>query len=82
MFNPLINNVQDLSDQELEEKIKELSKKYYSSMRFNNQNVTSQILATLTMFRDELQIRRRKEMQSQNGDNDNDNDLDDLINVN
>lgn len=77
MFNPLVDNFDDLSDAEVENKISELSRKYFIS---NNPQVQQQISVLIEMFKQELQSRRAKaklKEQEQNGDN----GLDNLINV-
>jgi hypothetical protein len=77
MFNPLLDNFDDLSDSEMEDKLSELSRKYFIS---HNPQVQQQIAVIMNMFRQELQSRRAKQRikdQEQNGEN----GLDNLINV-
>jgi len=77
MFNPLLDNFDDLSDEEIELKISELSRKYYIS---RNPQVQQQISVILEMFKQELNSRiakNRQKEQEQNGEN----GLDNLINV-
>lgn len=79
MYHPLLDDPRRLKDQDLENKIQELSKKYYLAARMGQGSVCAQILTALEMFKAELQRRQMESMQSlvkkQNKD------LDDLINV-
>jgi hypothetical protein len=80
MFNPLVENPANLSTDELEKKVIELTKKYTTATRFPNQSVLTQISSVLTMYREELVKRQRQELQNATN-KDNDNDLGSLINV-
>lgn len=77
MFNPLADDLSKLKENELENKIQELSKKYFLS---NNVNVQHQITVFLDMYKAELATRRAKMWQEQYQKRDT--DLDSLINVN
>ena len=77
MFNPLVDNFDELSDSEIEYKVSELSQKYFIS---RNPQVQQQISVILDMYKQELQSRiakARLKEQEQNGEN----GLDNLINV-
>jgi len=77
MFNPLLDDFSVLSDSEVEEKISELSRKYFQS---RNPQVQQQISVILEMFKDEARSRRAKAMlknQQENGEE----GLDNLIKV-
>ena len=77
MFNPLMDSFDNLTDSEMENKISELSRKYFIS---RNPQVQQQIAVILDMFKQELQSRRAKQRlsdQQQNGEN----GLDSLINI-
>jgi len=76
MFNPLADNIHTLKDLELENKIQELSRKYFMS---NDHNVQHQITVFLDMYKAELANRRSKLWQEQYQKRDT--DLDSLINV-
>lgn len=77
MFNPLVDSFAELSDAQLDEKIAELSRKYFMS---TNPNLKLQISAILDMYREEIKSRRaRQQLQSQQ---DGDSGLDNLININ
>lgn len=79
MYHPLINDPRKIKDQDLEDKIQELSKKYYLAARMGQGGVCTQILAALEMYKEEASRRRSESMNAlmkkQNKD------LDDLINV-
>ena len=77
MFNPLLDSFEDLTDSEIENKISELTRKYFIS---KNPQVQQQISTILEMFKEEIRSRRAKQKlkeQEQNGEN----GLDDLIKV-
>ena len=75
MFNPFVNDLNELSDQELENKTIE-PQKYWQTQ---NPDVRVQIQTVLNMYREELKVRRAQE-KVKNQDND-DNSLDNLINI-
>jgi hypothetical protein len=76
-MHPLIHDLDKLKDAELESKINELSKKYFSTGSFE---LREQICMVLDSYKEELANRQRiayeKLMQTRNKD------LDKLINVN
>lgn len=75
-MHPLIGDLSSFKDGELESKVNELSKKYFST---NNVAVREQIVMMLDTYKEELSNRRQREyekmMQSR------DKNLDKLINV-
>lgn len=77
MFNPLMPDLRDVKDQELETKLHELTKKYWISARGGNGALAQQILVALESYKDEMRRRQveqqRSLMEKQNKD------LDDLI---
>jgi hypothetical protein len=75
-MHPLIENLNELKDSELENKILDLSKKYWQS---RNPQVKHQITLILDMYQEELRTRRAKLWQQQNDNRDK--GLDKLINV-
>jgi ribosomal protein L29 len=77
MFNPLVDDMSELTDNQVEEKVNDLSKKYFQT---RNMQVRDQIASVYEMYKLEAQSRRAKAYQRQ-ADN-NDNDLDNLININ
>lgn len=76
-MHPLLNNLSDLSDNEVEEKIIDLTRKYWKT---NNPEVQNQISITIDTFKIEQEERRTKQKVQQNELSD-DNSLDNLIKV-
>lgn len=77
MFDPRIDNLDNFTDLEIENRIVELGRKYWMS---HNPGVRQQISVALEMYKEEARARRAKALlkqQEQNGDN----PLDNLINV-
>jgi len=79
MFHPLIGDLKKIKDQDLENKLTDLNKKYNLAASMGQGGICSQILSVIEMYREELQNRQAASMKSamkkQNKD------LDDLINV-
>jgi hypothetical protein len=75
MFNPFVNNLDTLKDEEIEQKILELSKKYTTSQQLGKIDLLTQIQTLITMYREE-QTKRRLSRKNQLDD-----DLNQLINV-
>jgi hypothetical protein len=74
-FNPLVQSFDLLSDNEVEEKILQLNRRFWMTQ---NPQVREQITAILDMYKVELEGRRaRPKINSQ----DDDNSLDNLINI-
>lgn len=75
-FNPLVDEIGSLSEAQLDQKINDLSRKYFQT---HNPAVQQQISAILDMYKEELTYRRAKEQlkNQQNGNS----DLDNLINI-
>ena len=77
MFDPRIDNLNNFTDSEIENRIVELGRKYWMS---RNPDVQQQISVALEMYKEEARARRAKaflKQQEQSGDN----PLDNLINV-
>jgi hypothetical protein len=75
MFNPLVDNFNDLTDSEIENKISELSRKFFMT---RNPEVQNQLAVILDMFKQEMSSRiAKKKLEDQN----NQNGLDSLIKV-
>jgi len=76
MFNPLVDDLSQLSDSDVEQKIIELGRKYWQA---RNPQLQAQISAILEMYKQEAITRRaiEKNRQDENGNN----DLDNLINI-
>tara|TARA_B000000441_G_C21413074_1_gene161397 strand:+ start:35 stop:286 length:252 start_codon:yes stop_codon:yes gene_type:complete len=77
-FNPLVDNLSDLSTSELSDAISELSKKYFMT---RNPEVQMQIQSVLEMYRAEAVSRQAKETLDQNKSQNGENSLDNLINI-
>jgi len=76
MFHPLESDLRKLKDSELEEKVQELTKKYYSACRLGYSDLLTQLSTFLTIYKEEMSRRNRENFK--NSDN---GDLDQLINV-
>lgn len=81
MFNPLIPDLKNVKDQDLEIKINDLTKKYFIAARSGNGDLCNQIALTIEQYKDE-QRRRIFEKSTKVQVNKEDRDLDNLINVN
>ena len=78
-LNPFVDDLSDLSTNELSDKINDLSKKYFMT---NNLQVQDQIRAVLEMYRVEAASRQASESINQTVDKENgENSLDNLINI-
>ena len=77
MFNHLVDDFSILSDSEVEDKISELSRKYFQSQ---NPQLQQQVAVVLEMFKEEARARRAKQ-KLQSEQEDGDNSLDNLINI-
>ena len=75
-MHPLIDDFKDLTDTELNEKISELSHKYWKT---SNPQVQTQMVMILDQLKEEQRLRIQKSQQ-ENQDSD-ENDLDNLINI-
>ena len=76
MFNPLLENLTELSENDLYTKISELTKKYWTTQ---NPQLRQQIKIVLDQLVQEQQERLIKQKQNPT---DEDSDLDNLININ
>jgi archaellum biogenesis ATPase FlaH len=78
-LNPFVDDLSDLSTNELSDKINDLSKKYFMT---NNLQVQDQIRAVLEMYRVEAASRQASQSINQTVDKENgENSLDNLINI-
>lgn len=79
MFNPLLEDLTQLKDADLESRMSDLNKKYSIAMRSGNSALGIQVAVVLEAIKEELARRQieatKKLMQKQNKD------LDDLINI-
>lgn len=76
MLHPLEQDLRNLKDSELDEKIQELTKKFYTAQRLGHTDLLTQLSTFITIYRQESSRRNTEKMR-----NDNDGDLDQLINV-
>lgn len=75
MFHPLESNLSDLKDQEVENKLIELNKKYHTAARLGHTDLLTQLSTFITIYRDELHKRYAQKLKNT------DDDLGQLINV-
>jgi len=79
MLHPYVDNLDNLSINELEDKVIELQRKYFLT---NNPSVQSQISVIIDIYREQIQTRHRIDAQRQrDNQQDGDNSLDNLIEV-
>jgi hypothetical protein len=79
MFNPLIEDLSGLKDEELSSKMNDLTKKYTIALKLGNSALAQQIIIASEALRDET-LRRQRDAAKKLMDRQN-KDLDDLINV-
>jgi hypothetical protein len=76
MFHPLQQDLTSFTDTEIENKLQELSKKYFAAQRMGSYDLLTQVSTFVTIYRQELS---RRYMEKNRGALDP--DLDQLINV-
>ncbi len=76
MFHPFEGDISQLKDNEVEEKLFELNKKYYAAYRLGKPELLTQLATFVTIYKDELTRRNMIRAKGQL-----DGDLDQLINV-
>ena len=76
MIHPFQGDLTALSDSEVEEKLQELSRKYFAAARLGNQELLTQVSTFVNIYREEM---FRRYMNKGKGSLDK--DLDQLINV-
>lgn len=76
-MHPLVGNLESLKDSELEYKINELTKKYFMTA---NCDVRSQLSSILSMYKEELNVRRQHQLNT--ALNQKSKDIDNLVKVN
>lgn len=77
MIHPLIENLSELKDSDVEQKINELTRKYFL---VHNEAVQHQIILILETYKEEMAIRRQRAWL--NAVETHQKDLDNLIHVN
>jgi hypothetical protein len=75
MFHPLVGDLTEFKDQEIENKLIELNKKYYVAARLGSQDLLTQLSTVIIMYREELGKRHALKLKNADGD------LGQLINV-
>ena len=75
MFHPFEGDLSHLKDSEVEEKLYELNRKYFTAARLGKTEMLTQIATFVTIYKDELSKRYRDKLKQQ------DSDLDQFINV-
>ena len=79
MYNPLLEDPSHLKDNELEEKINELGRKYAIACKLGMNQVIDQLIISIEMYRNELTKRNQESLKKASGKTKG--NLDDLINV-
>ena len=79
MFHPLLEDASKLKDQDLDNKIQDLSRKYFIAARMGQGGAAQQLVMALDAYRSEQQ--RRQYQALQKAGKKQDKGLDDLINV-
>jgi hypothetical protein len=75
MFHPFEGDLSQLKDSEVEERLHELTKKYFQAARLGKPELLTQLSTFVTIYKEELSKRLRKNSSPVDGD------LDQLINV-
>lgn len=75
MFHPFSGDLSEIKDQDIENKLIELNKKYYAAARLGSRDLLTQLLTFITIYREELTKRHAQKLKQA------DNDLGQLINV-
>jgi hypothetical protein len=76
MFHPLEEDLTKFTDSEIENKLQELSRKYFAAQRMGSGDLLTQLSIFVNIYRNEMS---RRYMDKNKGQLDN--DLDQLINV-
>jgi hypothetical protein len=81
MFHPLVPDLNELKDTDIESKINDLGRKWVIAARSGNGGLSDQILIVLEQYKMEQQ-RRALDRSKKVSVNNQDKDLDDLIHIN
>jgi hypothetical protein len=76
MIHPFEGDLSQLKDNEVEEKLFELNRKYFTAYRLGKPELLTQLATFVTIYKEELSRRHQLKMKGQM-----DGDLDQLINV-
>ena len=77
-MHPFINNLSEMSDNELEEKIFLLNRRFFQT---SNPELKNQITLALDTYKEEVNVRRAIAAQKQKDQQDGEKGLDNLINI-
>jgi hypothetical protein len=77
MIHPLEEDLSTLKDQDIENRIQELTRKYFIAARLGKPELLTQVETFITIYKDEMSKRYREKTKTAL-----DGDLDQLINVN
>jgi hypothetical protein len=75
MFHPLSGDLSEYKDQDIENRLIELNKKYYAAARMGSRDLLTQLSTFVTIYREELAKRHALKLKQADGD------LGQLINV-
>lgn len=75
MFHPLLSSLEVFKDQEIENRLIELNKKYHAAARMGSRDLLTQLSTLVTIYREELAKRHALKLKQS------DTDLGQLINV-
>ena len=75
MLHPLSGDLSQFKDQDIENRLLELNKKYFAAARLGSRDLLTQLSTFITIYRQELAKRHADKMKST------DSDLGQLINV-
>jgi hypothetical protein len=75
MFHPLCGDLTQFKDQDVENKLLELNKKYYAAARLGSQDLLTQLSTFITIYKEELTMRHTQKLKQADGD------MSQLINV-
>lgn len=78
MFSPLITDLSNYNNLQLEERIIDLQRKYFQTQ---NAQVQQQIVTTLEIYKQEISVRQAIASQRQKEQQNGKSDLDGLINI-
>lgn len=77
MFHPLQEDPSQLKDPELDQKIQDVTRKFYMAQRLGNHELLTQLNTFVNIYREE----QRRRLLARTAGNKLDDDLDQLINV-
>lgn len=75
MIHPFVGDLAEFKDQEIENRLIELNKKYYVAARLGSRDLLTQLSTVIIIYREELSKRQALKLKNADGD------LGQLINV-